>query len=51
MAQMDWEKERQRLSAWYGRMEDGELEKVAADLAALTKVAKRFFFSRCRKEE
>jgi hypothetical protein len=38
---MDWEKERRRLSAWYGRMEDGELEKVAADLAALTEVAKQ----------
>jgi hypothetical protein len=44
MAQMDWEKERQRLSAWYGRMEDGELEKVAADLAALTEVAKQVLF-------
>jgi hypothetical protein len=40
MSKMDGEKERQRLTALYANMEDGELNRVAADLDSLTDVAR-----------
>jgi hypothetical protein len=39
MAQIDWEKERQRLAALYAGMEDGELREIAARPESLTDVA------------
>jgi hypothetical protein len=40
MAQIDWEKERQRLAALYAGMEQGELEAIAAQAGSLTDVAR-----------
>ena len=40
MAQIDWEKERQRLANWYASMEDGELQKIATRPESLTDVAR-----------
>lgn len=37
---MDSDKERERLRALYGGMEDGELNKIASDLHTLTDVAR-----------
>jgi hypothetical protein len=39
MAQIDWENERQRLAKLYTRMEDGELQQIAASPESLTEVA------------
>jgi hypothetical protein len=39
MAQIDWEKERQRLTKLYAGMEDGELQQIAARPESLTDVA------------
>jgi hypothetical protein len=39
MPQTDWYKERKRLAGLYSGMEDGELEKIAADAIGLTEVA------------
>src|SRR6266436_5045925 len=36
MAQMDWEKERQRLAKWYASMEDAELQEIATRPESLT---------------
>ena len=41
MAQMDWERERQRLARWYGGMEDPELQNIAARPESLTEVARQ----------
>jgi hypothetical protein len=41
MARMDWEKERQRLTALYAGMEDGELEKITADFDALNEAVQQ----------
>ncbi len=49
MAQIDLEKERQRLAALYAGMEQGELEEIAAQAGSLTDVARealRFELSR-----
>jgi hypothetical protein len=40
IAQIDWEKERQRLAALYARIEQGELEAIAAQAGSLTDVAR-----------
>src|SRR6266404_1421912 len=40
MAQMDWEKERQRLAKWYASMEDAELQEIATRPESLTDVAR-----------
>ena len=40
MAQMDWEKERLRLTSSYSRMEDGELQQLAGDADSLTDIAR-----------
>jgi hypothetical protein len=41
MAQIDWEKEQQRLAALYAAMEQGELEEIAAQSESLTEVARQ----------
>jgi hypothetical protein len=40
MAKIDWEKERQRLTALYAHMEDTELEKIGAVPESLTPIAR-----------
>src|ERR1700675_4284501 len=40
MAKIDWEKERQRLTALYASMEDAELEKIGVVPESLTHVAR-----------
>jgi hypothetical protein len=40
MAKIDWEKEHQRLTKLYARMEDAELEKIGAPPESLTDVAR-----------
>ena len=40
MTKMDWEKERQRLVAYYASLEDAELREIAAESAGLTEVAR-----------
>src|ERR1035438_5025341 len=40
VSEMDSDKERERLRALYGGMEDGELNKIASDLHTLTDVAR-----------
>jgi hypothetical protein len=40
MGQIDEQKERRRLAEWYASLEDGELEKIAADAGSLTQVAR-----------
>lgn len=40
MRKIDWEKERQRLTALYANMEDGELNRIATDLDSLNDVAR-----------
>lgn len=40
MTKVDWEKERQRLVAFYASLEDGELREIAAESAGLTEVAR-----------
>jgi hypothetical protein len=49
MAQMDWEKERQRLTKWYASMEDAELQKIAARPESLTDVARQVLQSEMSK--
>jgi hypothetical protein len=39
MTQIDWENERQRLTERYAAMEDGELQKIAAQFSSLTPMA------------
>jgi len=45
MAQIDWEKEHQRLAALYAAMEQGELEQIAAQSESLTEVARQALHS------
>ena len=40
MTKIDWEKERRRLVAYYGSLEDAELREIAAESAGLTEVAR-----------
>ena len=40
MTQIDWQKERQRLSELYASMESAELQEIAAQSQSLTEVAK-----------
>ena len=40
MGKVDWEKERQRLTVLYAKMENGELNKIAADFDSLNEVAR-----------
>src|ERR1700739_1424022 len=49
MAQMDWEKERQRLTKWYAGMEDAELEKIGTRPESLTDVARQVLQSEMSK--
>ena len=45
MTQIDWQKERQRLTALYAGMEQGELEEIAAQSESLTEVARQVLHS------
>jgi hypothetical protein len=49
MAQIDWEKERQRLAKRYASMEDGELQKIATRPEWLTDIARQVLQSEMSK--
>lgn len=49
MAQMDWEKERQRLASLYAGMEDAELQEIATRPESLTDVARQVLRSELSK--
>lgn len=49
MAQMDWEKERQRLASLYASMEDAELQEIATRPESLTDVARNVLRSEMSK--
>jgi hypothetical protein len=49
MAQMDWERERQRLTEWYANMEDAELQAIAIRPESLTDVARQVLQSEMSK--